>query len=137
MIYSAKLHKQFWTELREEIPNLQKLNETGGHIIEIVNTVKSNYNQVRKINSHAPEIIHNYGVYCMFIGQKMSEGKKCLAQAKRSYYQKKAQGQLGVEEGKLEVDDANSSIVVNASAGSMGKILLVNDNFVQMSGYLK
>jgi hypothetical protein len=76
---------------------LQKLNETGGKIIEIVNTVKSNYHEIRKINSHAPEIIHNYGVYSMFIGQKISEGKKCLAQAKRAYYEKKAQGELGVD----------------------------------------
>ena len=48
--------------------------------------MKLNYNEVRKINSHAPEIIHNYGVYSMFIAQKIREGKKSLAQAKRAYY---------------------------------------------------
>ena len=44
MVFSAKLHKEFWSELSEETPNLQKLNETGGKIIEVVNQVKLNYN---------------------------------------------------------------------------------------------
>jgi hypothetical protein len=70
----------------EETPNLQKLNDTGSKIISIVNNVKSNYTEVNKINSHSPEIIHNYGVYAMFVSQNIPEGKKCLSQAKRAYY---------------------------------------------------
>ncbi len=54
MIYSAKLHKEFWSELIEETPSLEKLNETGSKIIDIVNSVKSNYAEVNKINSHSP-----------------------------------------------------------------------------------
>ena len=41
------------------------------------------------------------------------------------------------DDGELELDQSNSSVVVSATAGAMGKILVVNDNFVEMSGYLK
>lgn len=43
MLGSAKLHKEFWSELMEETPNLHKLNEIGSKIIEVVNAVKFNY----------------------------------------------------------------------------------------------
>lgn len=137
MVQSAKLHKEFWSELSEETPNLQKLNETGSRIIEVVNTVRLNYNEVRKINNHSPEIIHNYGVYSMFIAQNISEGKRCLVQSKRAYYEKKSKGDLLTTENQLESDEASSTVVVSAAATSMGKILAVNDNFVELSGYLK
>jgi len=48
--------------------------------------VRSNYAEVSKINSHSPEITHNYGVYSMFISQNIAAGKKALAQAKRAYF---------------------------------------------------
>lgn len=37
----------------------------------------------------------------------------------------------------LEVDEANSCVIVSGSSSSMGKILTANDNFVELSGYLK
>lgn len=33
--------------------------------------------------------------------------------------------------------DSSASIVVSATKDSMGKILTVNDNFIEISGYLK
>lgn len=32
MIHSAKLHKEFWAELKEEKPDLKKLNTVGSQI---------------------------------------------------------------------------------------------------------
>ena len=73
----------------------------------------------------------------MFIAQKLSEAKKCLLQAKRAYYEKKTKGDQINEDGQLELDESNSAVVVSATSGAMGKILVVNDNFVEMSGYMK
>lgn len=32
MLQSAKLHKEFWAELKEEVPDLKKLNLIGAQI---------------------------------------------------------------------------------------------------------
>lgn len=74
----------------------------------------------------------------MFIAQNIVEGKHCLAQSKRAYYEKKSKGDiLAGNDSLLEGDEANSCVVVSASSTSMGKILAVNDNFVELCGYLK
>ena len=114
-----------------------KLNDTGGKIISIVNGVKYNYGEVQKINSHSPEIIHNYGVYCMFVSQNLGEGKRCLSQSKRAYFEKRSKGeQLGGD--LFEGDEGNTAaMVVSGTRASMGKILHVNDFFIEMSGYPK
>jgi hypothetical protein len=43
MILSAKLHKEFWTELKEEKPDLKKLNAVGSQITETGNAITENY----------------------------------------------------------------------------------------------
>ena len=43
MLFAARLHKEFWTELKEEIPDLKKLNVLGSSITKTTNTVRENY----------------------------------------------------------------------------------------------
>ena len=43
MISSARLHKDFWTEMKEESPDLKKLSTIGNKITKTVNIVKENY----------------------------------------------------------------------------------------------
>lgn len=40
MVSSARLHKDFWTEMKEEMPDLKKLNLIGTKITKTVNVVK-------------------------------------------------------------------------------------------------
>lgn len=54
MVFSARLHKQFWLELKEEIPDLKKLNNIGSKITQTVNTVRENYKEIQKINNSVP-----------------------------------------------------------------------------------
>jgi hypothetical protein len=89
MLYSARLHKEFWAELEEETPDLKKLNSVGSRITQTAMTVIENYREIHKINSHVSEVIHNYAIYLIFIGQSHSEGKVLLEQAKRIYFEKK------------------------------------------------
>lgn len=115
----------------EETPNLAKLNDMGSKIISIVNSVRLNYYEVNKINSHSAEIIHNYGVYTMFISQNIKEGKKGLVHAKRAFFEKKAKGELlSGKNNIMEGDFSSHSLVVSAAESFMGKILSVNDNFI-------
>ncbi len=53
MILSAKLHKDFWTELKEEKPDLKKLNTIGSQITEAGNAITENYTEITKITSSA------------------------------------------------------------------------------------
>lgn len=48
MLLSAKLHKEFWTELKEEIPDLKKLNIIGAQITEAGNAISENYTELSK-----------------------------------------------------------------------------------------
>lgn len=102
----------------------------------MVNSVRSNYAEVSKINSHSPEITHNYGLYTMFISQNIAAGKKALAQAKRAYFEKKAKGDMLPSKAAADMEGQHS-LVVSAAQSSMGKILAVGDGFIEMSGYLK
>jgi len=52
----------------------------------------------------------------MFVSQNIPEGKKCLSQSKRAYYEKKSKGDiLAVSEHVLNSDDNNASIIVSAT----------------------
>jgi hypothetical protein len=74
----------------------------------------------------------------MFIAQNIAEGKRALAHSKRAYYEKKSKGELlAGTDNLMETEEDNSCVVVSAVSTSMGKILSVNDNFVELSGYLK
>ena len=49
MTFSVRLHKEFWTELMEETPDLIKLNQIGSRITQTVQTAKSNFAELIKI----------------------------------------------------------------------------------------
>lgn len=51
MVKSAKLQKEFWTELKEEVPDLKKLNQVGGQITAVAANISENYRELAKINS--------------------------------------------------------------------------------------
>ena len=54
MKLSANLHKEFWAELREDQPDLGKLNMIGSNISKNVNEAKDNYYKMQKINPNVP-----------------------------------------------------------------------------------
>lgn len=57
MLKSANLHKEFWGELREELPDLSKLNTIGSKSNYCVKEAKEQYNKMQKINSTVPQTI--------------------------------------------------------------------------------
>lgn len=73
----------------------------------------------------------------MFISQNLSEGKRCLNSSKRAYFEKKTKGELLTSKDSTLEIDSNHSMVISACSASMGKILSVSDQFIEMSGYLK
>jgi hypothetical protein len=85
MIRSARLHKDFWTELKEETPDLKKLNQIGSNISKTINIVKENYDEIEKINSSVPEVLYCYSLYLLMVPKDVIEGKRLLEQSKKLY----------------------------------------------------
>lgn len=54
MKLSANLHKEFWAELKEEQPELRKLNIIGSRISKAVNEARDNFSKMQKIKSDVP-----------------------------------------------------------------------------------
>lgn len=65
MLKAASLHKAFWGELKEEQPDLAKLNWVGSKINSYVKEAKNQYNEMQKINPNTSVIIVN--VFSKFI----------------------------------------------------------------------
>jgi hypothetical protein len=110
-------------------------------------TVKENYREIHKINSHVSEVIHNYAIYLIFIGQSHMEGKVLLEQAKRIYFEKKEkeENDMGIftlknsEYGDLtSIEQSfNSIIKVSLEEEALGKIIYANAAFTELTGYVK
>jgi hypothetical protein len=75
MLLSAKLHKEFWAELKEEIPDLKKLNFVGAQITEAGNSITENYGELSKMNVSACEVLYSYAHYLIFVSEDYNEGK--------------------------------------------------------------
>ena len=67
MLVSAKLHKEFWTELKEEIPDLKRLNTVGAQITETGNTITENYKEISGMNSSHCEVLYAYAHYLILV----------------------------------------------------------------------
>lgn len=83
MLLSSRLHKEFWTELREEIPDLKKLNKIGSRITQTVLSAKQNFTEIQKINNMVPEVMHNYAIYLICVLQDVYLGAKILENSKK------------------------------------------------------
>ena len=69
MLLSAKLHKEFWTELKEEIPDLKKLNIIGAQITEAGNAISENYTELSKAGTVSCEVLFSYGHYQILVSE--------------------------------------------------------------------
>lgn len=85
MVKSAKLQKEFWAELKEEVPDLKKLNQAGGQITAVAANISENYRELAKINSSSCEILYSYGKYLMLVSEDYAEGKDMLANARKIF----------------------------------------------------
>lgn len=70
MQISGKLHKEFWLELKEESPNLDRLNKIGAKIMETSEMVRENYGEVVRLSGDGlgiMELQYGYALYLLCI----------------------------------------------------------------------
>ncbi len=64
---SAALHLEFWNCLREDRPDITKLNECGSKINQSIVMVESYWNQLQKMNSNVPKALKLYAKFLIEI----------------------------------------------------------------------
>jgi predicted metallo-beta-lactamase superfamily hydrolase len=141
MIVSAKLHKEFWAELREEKPDLKKLNAVGAQITETGNVVTENYKEIVKISGSACEVLYSYAHYLIFVNEDYAEGKELLSNARKIFQDKQLENKHDEEKWEqnesLDKRNAPAIIVQYASRSGVPRILNSNLLFTEVSGYSK
>lgn len=139
MLLSAKLHKEFWAELKEEVPDLRKLNLVGAQITESCNAIADNYSELTRINSAHCEVLFAYAHYLILVSEDYSDGRETLATARKLFQDR----QSGHRPEELHLDDQSldhltSPVLVLASPSSAGaspRIINVNLMFTEVTGY--
>lgn len=137
MMKSAKLHKDFWTELKEEMPDLRKLNSVGSQITETSNAVKENYTELSKINSSAFEVLYSYAMYLIYIIEDYTEGKELLSNARKIYQDRLIGGNKADID--FEIESLNKSmapiLLVSGKEATFGRVNGFNVMFTEVTGF--
>ena len=136
MKLSANLHKEFWAELREDQPDLGKLNMIGSNISKNVNEAKDNYYKMQKINPNVPQSIKVFGSFLVNVLNDRTKGQELLKQAKQI---KETYRQEMVDK-KEDVNIDTSPLpllTVSAKKQDLGIILTINPLFTTFFGYTK
>ena len=83
MKLSARLQKDFWAELKEDQPDLVKLNVIGSQITRAVPQAKSHYKELLLLTMEIPASIHfAYSNFMINILNEKEEGLKLLYRAR-------------------------------------------------------
>jgi len=80
---SADLHKEFWLELKEDRPNLLKLNYLGSKINTALTYAQDYWSRLQKIRSDDPVILRTYGKFLIDIQNDIVEGMDIMQKAKK------------------------------------------------------
>lgn len=82
MKYSAKFHNDFWTELKEDQPDLGKLMYLGAKISFATTEAKDNYFRMQKINPNVPQTIRVFATFMINVLNDNKKGSELLLEAK-------------------------------------------------------
>ena len=130
---SANLHREFWLELKEDKPDLIKLNYLGSKVNNAMTYAKDYWNRLQKINPDESLIMRTYGRFLIDIQNDAVEGYDLLQKArkllsKKIYYQiaRKNSFDAGV--------DQYPYVEVIGNGNDMGKIKNANLLFTILVG---
>lgn len=75
------LHLDFWRELLEESPDIQKLQSLGSKITNAVDTTKDQFKKLMEMNSNHIKCLEIYGNFLKEVVNDDAEGNKTLEKA--------------------------------------------------------
>jgi len=80
---SVNLHKEFWLELREDKPNLHKLNYLGSKVNNAMSYAREYWLRLQKIRQDDPVVLRTYGRFLIDIQHEIVEGHDLIQKAKK------------------------------------------------------
>jgi len=76
------MHKEFWSELKEENPGLQKLNIIGSKISRTVFQVKEQMATMQRLRNDIPKIFKVLGRFFIYVLNEKESGLELIKKAR-------------------------------------------------------
>ncbi|KAM3130308.1 hypothetical protein pb186bvf_017604 [Paramecium bursaria] len=135
---SVTLHMEFWRELLEENPDIQKLQSLGS---KITNTVESTNDFFKVLNDMNPNHIKCLQIYGKFLKEIVNddvEGQRILE--KSDYISKStAQNKLGLDQDRLKYGENSNTCIITCSGNynNIGIVTNTNNEITRILGFSK
>ena len=130
---SANLHREFWLELKEDKPDLLKLNYLGSKVNNAMTYAKDYWARLQKINPDESLILRTYGRFLIDIQNDDVEGYELLQKA-RKLLSKKIYYQIARKNSFDAGIDQYPYVEVIGNGNDMGKIKNANLLFTILVG---
>ena len=135
---AVELHLEFWRELLEENPNIQKLEGLGSKITNNLEIINNRFKKLTNMNSNHIKSLIIYGNFLKDIANSQTESQIMLEKAesidKGSNFNK-----LSVDEEILKYGENSNTCIITTSCNlnSIGDIINSNDEITRLFGFTK
>jgi PAS domain S-box-containing protein len=136
---SSMLHMEFWSQLGEDNPDLNKLNELGVKIYHSVNNVEDHWNKLQKISANVPKAMKLYGKFLTDITNDKERGEEFLEKARNLININSNKKSTAINfSGNEEIsDNSTPTIFVSGETEKIGIITNINLACSSVFGYTK
>lgn len=136
---SAMLHMEFWSQLSEDNPDLNKLNDFGVKIHNSVNSVEDHWAKLQKISPNMPKSMKLYGKFLTEIINDRETGEEYLDRARNliNINSKKKSTAIHLTGNEDISDNSTPTVFVSGDLEKLGIVTGVNLSCSSMFGYNK
>jgi hypothetical protein len=122
------LHMEFWSQLGEDNPDLNKLNELGVKIYHSVNNVEDHWNKLQKISANVPKAMKLYGKFLTDITNDKERGEEFLEKARNliNINSNKKSSAINFSGNEEISDNSTPTIFVSGETEKIGIIVNIN-----------
>jgi PAS domain S-box-containing protein len=135
---SVSLHLDFWRELLEDSPDIQKLQSLGSKITNHVEITTEQFKKLTEMNANHIRCLQIYGNFLKDIVNDDVEGQRILEKA--DYVDKSSMvNKQFIDNDRLKYGENSSTCIVTCSGNpaQMGHVNNVNNEITRILGYSK
>jgi len=135
---AVELHLDFWRELLENNPDIQKLQGLGSHITHSVEETSDQFKKLNEINPNHIKMLQIYGNFLKDIVNDDVEGQRILEKAE--YVDKSAMvNKQFIDNDRLKYGENSNTCIITCSGNfnSMGLITNVNNEINRILNFSK
>jgi PAS domain S-box-containing protein len=134
---AVRLHYEFWTELTEDNPNIEKLETLGSNIIRTVEEAKRLFEVLNEINPNHYKCLDLFGRFLKDISNDDTNGQRIIERAEKL---QKTSGVRQIIEDQIIKFEENSDLCIITISGNhreIGTITNSNTQVFNILGYHK